>query len=82
MAWFMTWVIHIRKCVLLFNDFYTNMMICCFNSKAIVPEGICITTIAMRAHINENKELSNYLNNAIEKAKQNDFEQLSNYCER
>ncbi|CAH1725995.1 unnamed protein product [Aphis gossypii] len=51
-------------------------------NNAIVPEGICITTTAMRAHINENKELSNYLNNAIEKAKQSDFEQLSNYCER
>uniref|UniRef100_A0A2H8TRJ0 Putative phosphoenolpyruvate synthase n=1 Tax=Melanaphis sacchari TaxID=742174 RepID=A0A2H8TRJ0_9HEMI len=51
-------------------------------NDAMVPDGICITTIAMRTHINENKELSNYLNNAIEKAKLNDYEQLSNYCER
>ncbi|XP_026822720.1 uncharacterized protein LOC113560827 [Rhopalosiphum maidis] len=51
-------------------------------NDVIVPEGLCITTIAMRAHINENKELSNYLNSTIEKAKQSDFEQLSNYCER
>ncbi|XP_016663303.2 uncharacterized protein LOC100569517 [Acyrthosiphon pisum] len=48
----------------------------------IVPDGICITTVAMRTHINENKKLSIDLNNAIEKAKQSDFEQMAVYCKR
>ncbi|XP_022162684.1 uncharacterized protein LOC111028371 isoform X1 [Myzus persicae] len=48
----------------------------------IVPDGICITTVAMRAHINENKELSIDLDSAIEKAKHSDFEHLADYCER
>ncbi|KAL5244778.1 hypothetical protein ACI65C_012188 [Semiaphis heraclei] len=47
----------------------------------IVPDGICITAMAMRTHINENKQLSIDLDNAIEKAKQSDFEQLADYCE-
>lgn len=51
-------------------------------SKIIVPDGICITTVAMRAHINENKELSIDLDSAIEKAKHSDFEHLADYCER
>ncbi|CAI6346497.1 unnamed protein product [Macrosiphum euphorbiae] len=48
----------------------------------IVPDGICITTVAMRTHINKNKKLSIDLDNAIEKAKQSDFEQLADYCKR
>ncbi|XP_060861181.1 uncharacterized protein LOC132938394 isoform X3 [Metopolophium dirhodum] len=48
----------------------------------IVPDGICITTVAMRTHINENKKLSIDLDNAIEKAKQSDFEQMADYCKR
>lgn len=65
-------------------DGFYNMIIllCCCGSKIIVPDGICITAVAMRTHINENKKLSIDLDNAIEKAKQSDFEQLADYCER
>lgn len=53
-----------------------------FDSKAIVPDGICVTAIALRNHINENEDLSNGLNDAIKIAKENNFGKLSDYCER
>lgn len=53
-----------------------------FDIKAIVPDGICITTKAMKNHINENKDLSISLNDTIKIAKESNFEQLSDNCER
>ncbi|XP_025408161.1 uncharacterized protein LOC112681979 [Sipha flava] len=50
---------------------------------AIVPNGICITTTAMRNHINKNEDLSIGLKDLIKIATEDsNFEQLSNYCRR
>lgn len=54
----------------------------CFDVKALVPDGICVTSIAMRNHINENNDLASSLNNAIQISKECNFEQLSDNCKR
>lgn len=43
---------------------------------------MCITTIAMKRHINENKDLWIGLNDALKIAKNDDFQRLSDHCER
>lgn len=53
-----------------------------FDIKAIVPDGICITTVAMKNHINENKDLLNSLNDTIKIAKESNFKQISDNCKR
>lgn len=49
--------------------------------KANVPDGVCVTTIAMKNHINENKDLLNGLNETIQIAMESDFKLLSDRCE-
>lgn len=66
--------------------FLTPTRMVCFiaiiSLKAVVPDGVCITTIAMKKHIDENDELMNCLNETVKMAKEVNFELLSKHCKR